>query len=87
MSVMWLQGTVTVLAFLAFGGYLLCLILHVLKEKKAALTMTLLTTTEEPDRRRRAADASGTAEDAYLALRRLAEGYARYNTLRTTRAL
>uniref|UniRef100_A0A1B6K9S5 Uncharacterized protein n=1 Tax=Graphocephala atropunctata TaxID=36148 RepID=A0A1B6K9S5_9HEMI len=70
------QGTITTLAFLAFGGYLLCLILHALKEKKAALTMTLLTT-PAPAVTRRRRDAAPA--DMYRTLHRLAEGYAKYN--------
>ncbi|XP_046666939.1 uncharacterized protein LOC124358680 [Homalodisca vitripennis] len=76
------QGTVTTLAFLAFGGYLLCLVLHMLKEKKAALTMTLLTTTAPAvTRRRRDATpvSASKPDEMYRALRHLAEGYAKYN--------
>lgn len=40
------QASVTALAFLAFGGYLLCLLIQAVKSKTTIMTMTTTTTTE-----------------------------------------
>lgn len=56
------------------------MILHALKEKKAALTMSLLSTATPFTHRRRRSEGVTVSrtEDLYQVLQRLAEGYSRY---------
>ncbi|RZF40317.1 hypothetical protein LSTR_LSTR006926 [Laodelphax striatellus] len=83
------QTTVTILAFLAFGGYLICLILTTLRGNAAAAAMVIQqnqssTTTTTTRTKRGAGVLVGeevTLDKAVFALNLIAEGYTKYHRL------
>lgn len=81
------QMTITALAFLAFGGYLICMIISAIKASNQQMMATTMTmTTMAPAfvaarRHRRATNNRhvNTTETMFNALQTLAEGYEKYN--------
>ncbi|XP_014255722.1 uncharacterized protein LOC106670155 [Cimex lectularius] len=75
------QSTITILSFLAFGGYLLCMICMAIRNNQGVMVPTTAAPSANivlTGRKRRAIDDSPVMQDIFYSLTKLAEGYAKY---------
>ncbi|GLV37347.1 hypothetical protein CBL_10686 [Carabus blaptoides fortunei] len=84
------QISITALAFLAFGGYLLCLLMQAIRAKQTTATVNGMVMLNAPLRRRRpvisrlrraAVWPETDPESLYYALKMFSEGFATYHTV------
>lgn len=82
------QSTIIILSFLAFGGYLLCVIMTALNNMGlGTITPTPAAAIKFPGRRRRRkrsnAQEQKVLDDLIITLHNIAEGYVKYSSGRT----